>query len=289
MKRLFEPVLFDHTSLTWDYGLVTERDFKGYYHWHQCCEIVLVHGGEGSIVLNRQAYDIHRGMFFFFQPFQLHHIHAEVSPACPYSRSIFYLNPLLVEEELHAYPKRHALFQSLWKAPGVGHAYDLGHHTEAMEWIYASYDQARSKGRGENTEEITLLLLQILGCLDMAAPQLHTAAGPEVAAGGSLRYSETIMRWLEKHYQEEVSLDRLAEETHLSKAYVSRVFRKETGSSLTDYLTARRIKEACKLLQTTDMPVELIGGRVGIPNSSYFIQLFKRQVGTTPLQYRLQL
>jgi YesN/AraC family two-component response regulator len=94
------------------------------------------------------------------------------------------------------------------------------------------------------------------------------------------------MRWIEEHYREEISLETLAEETHLSKFYVSRIFREETGSSITDYLTARRIKQACRLLQTTDLSVEQIGIRVGYPNASYFIQLFKKVVGVTPLKYR---
>ncbi|MNI97083.1 Arabinose operon regulatory protein [compost metagenome] len=73
---------------------------------------------------------------------------------------------------------------------------------------------------------------------------------------------------------------------HLSKSYVSRIFHQETGSRLVDYLTARRIKQACRLLSTTDLPVERIGITVGFPNASYFNQLFKKSLGTTPLKYR---
>ncbi|QTH43087.1 helix-turn-helix transcriptional regulator [Cohnella sp. LGH] len=57
-----------------------------------------------------------------------------------------------------------------------------------------------------------------------------------------LRYSEQIMRWIEEHFAEAVSLERIAEEMHLSRFYVSRVFRAETGSSLSDYLAARRMR-----------------------------------------------
>jgi len=67
---------------------------------------------------------------------------------------------------------------------------------------------------------------------------------------------------------------------------VSRIFRQETGSSITDYLTARRIKQACRLLQTTSLPVDRVGIEVGLPNMSYFIQLFKKVTGVTPLKFR---
>ncbi|MHA7581870.1 AraC family ligand binding domain-containing protein [Paenibacillus vandeheii] len=49
------------------------NDFKGYYHWHQCGEILHVHEGHGIVVLNNHTYPIHKGMLCFFQPYQLHH------------------------------------------------------------------------------------------------------------------------------------------------------------------------------------------------------------------------
>lgn len=93
------------------------------------------------------------------------------------------------------------------------------------------------------------------------------------------------MQWIEAHYADQVSLDDLAEALHLSKFYVSRVFSQETGSSITDYITTRRIKQACRLLQTTILPIEHIN-EIGFPNASYFIRLFKHVVGMTPLKYR---
>lgn len=288
MNRLFEPVYFESNSLFWDYKIRIDHDFKGYYHWHQCCEILFVHEGQGTVVVNQQTYDIRRGMFFFFHPYQLHQVQADVSPERPYIRSIFYIDPLLVERQLQAFPNRHALFAALWQGKDKNHAYDLHLQVEVMEWIYELYEHARGKGKTEYSEETTMLLLQILSCLSRAEPFMNKQVS-KVIERRTLRYSETVMRWIEDHYQEEVSLERLAEETHLSKNYVSRIFHQETGSSVTDYLTARRIKEGCRLLETTTLPVEEIGIRIGFSNASYFVQLFKRVVGTTPLQYRNKL
>jgi AraC-like DNA-binding protein len=288
MNRLFEPVYFEPNSLFWDYKIRNDHDFKGYYHWHQCCEILFVHEGQGTVVVNQQTYDIRRGMFFFFHPYQLHQIHADVSPERPYIRSIFYIDPLLVERQLRAFPNRHTLFAALWQGKDKNHAYDLHFQAEIMEWIYELYEKARGKGKTEYSEESTMLLLQILSCLSIEKPFKNEQVS-KVMERRTLRYSETIMRWIEDHFQEEVSLEHLAEETHLSKNYVSRIFHQETGSSITDYLTARRIKEGCRLLETTTLPVEEIGIRIGFSNVSYFVQLFKKVVGTTPLQYRNKL
>jgi AraC-like DNA-binding protein len=282
MNRLFEPVPFDHRDLIWHYRSRSEHEYKGYYHWHQCCELFFVHEGHGKIVLNRHSYDIKRGMFFFFQPYQLHHMYAEVSPEQPFERSIFYFDPNVIEKQLLAFPKKLALFTTLCQDRATNHAYDLSEHANMLEWIYARYDSHHTDRAG-GFEDIVLLILQVLGCLELV---MSDTKQPPSSTAGASRYSEKIMRWIEAHHDEEVSLKRIAEETHLSAGYISRLFREETGSNITDYLTARRMQHACRLLETTDLSVELIGNQVGIPNASYFIQLFKREVGTTPYKYR---
>ncbi|MEK4851700.1 AraC family transcriptional regulator [Paenibacillus sp. FSL H7-0756] len=282
MKQLFEPVLFDNRqSLIWDYRIYTDDHYKGYYHWHQCCEIMFVHRGQGSIVVNQQMYDIRPGMLFFFQPYQLHRIYSEVSAERPFVRTIFYLDPHTAEQLLQGFPKRKAVFSALWQGNNPSCGFDLSDRMETMEWICANYNQCRSKSTGEETEDISMLLLQLLSCLGTGEQSLIHAGDKR-----QLRYSEQIMNWIEAHYHEEISLEQLAAETHLSKSYVSRIFHQETGGRLVDYLTARRLKQACRLLETTDLTVERIGSAVGFPNPSYFNQLFKRVLGLSPLQYR---
>ncbi|MGN7760272.1 helix-turn-helix domain-containing protein [Paenibacillus sp. 22594] len=282
MKQLFEPVIFaDHKSLIWDYQIYTDDYYKGYYHWHQCCEVMFVHSGQGNVVVNQQMYDIRSGMLFFFQPYQLHRIYSEVSPECPFMRTIFYIDPHTAENLLQGFAKRKAIFSALWQGKNSYCGFDLGGSAEAVEWNYKNYNLCRNSAMEEDPEDITMMLLQLLSCLGTGENSLIQ---PEERR--NLRYSEQIMNWIEEHYQEEVNLAQLAAETHLSKSYVSRVFHQETGGRLVDYLTARRIKQACRLLATTDMPVEQIGITVGFPNASYFNQLFKRVLGTTPLKYR---
>ncbi|WP_284638436.1 AraC family transcriptional regulator [Paenibacillus silviterrae] len=286
MNRLFEPVALAPSSIFWDYDIRTEHNFRGYYHFHQCCEFVLVHEGKGTVVVNQHTFDIKRGRFFLFPPYQLHQIYAEVSPERPYVRSIFYADPLLAEKLLRSFPSRLARFEALWQSSNRAHVFDLNNRTGMMESIFEQYDEAKQRGKGDDLEELTMLLLQIIHTLPESVPTAGEKPGLQPQDRRALRYSETLMRWIEEHYHEEVSLERLAEETHLSPNYISRIFRQETGSSITDYLTARRMKQACRLLETTTLSVEQIARNIGVANSSYFIQLFKRVVGTTPLKYR---
>lgn len=285
MNFLFDPVKFENDTFLWTHGVKTNTAFPGYYHWHQCMEMLFVHEGEGTVIVNQHTYEMRRGMLFMFQPFQLHKVFANVSPEKPYKRSIAFFDPSVTADSLSPFPLRHGLFMKLWQGRSIGPAFDLAVEVERLESIYASYDYMVKQGKGQEQEEVAMLLLQLMGCIH-AAREGEQAGGVTASGLRPLRYSEQIMQWIEAHYAEEVSLDQLAERLHLSKFYVSRVFHEETGSHITDYLTARRIKQACRLLQSTVQSIEHVGIEVGYPNVSYFIHMFKKVVGTTPLKYR---
>ncbi|MDQ0111897.1 AraC family transcriptional regulator [Paenibacillus harenae] len=287
MNFLFEPVRFEDKHLSWSGRTRSEKDYPGYYHWHQCTEILFVHQGVGSIIVDQRTYELRRGMLFVFQPFQLHKIYADVAPDEPFERTILYVDPSQTEEALRPFPKRHALFHKLWQGQDIRTVFDMQEETGRLEAIFGSYGNLDARRREYDTEEITMLLLQLMGCIAAVRDgEEARATATDRGIERKSRYSEQIMQWIEAHYAEEVTLEQLAELLHLSKYYVSRVFREETGSHITDYLTVRRIKQACRLLQTTVYSVERIGMDVGYPNASYFINTFKRVVGTTPLKYR---
>lgn len=80
--------------------------------------------------------------------------------------------------------------------------------------------------------------------------------------------------------------DELAAMVHISPNYLGRIFKRETGMSLTDYIIKRRITVAKQLLAKTSLSITRVSERVGITYSSYFTRLFKEQVGMTPQEYR---
>lgn len=78
----------------------------------------------------------------------------------------------------------------------------------------------------------------------------------------------------------------LAKSQGITLGYLSAVFRKETGKTLSCYILERRIEYAEYLLSTTDLQIQTISLHCGIMDAQYFSKLFKRLVGTTPMQYR---
>ena len=72
----------------------------------------------------------------------------------------------------------------------------------------------------------------------------------------------------------------------VSEEYLSAQFKKETGSTLTEYVNGKRIKHAVSLLNTTSLQIQAIAQYCGIPDVNYFTKTFKKYIGTTPKEYR---
>jgi len=99
------------------------------------------------------------------------------------------------------------------------------------------------------------------------------------------RISE-IVRYINDHYMEELSLYLLAEKFYVSPYYLSRSFKEATGFTFVEYVNSVRIKEAKKLLERSSMKVQLISKKVGFGSITHFGRVFKSVTGNAPLYYR---
>lgn len=93
-------------------------------------------------------------------------------------------------------------------------------------------------------------------------------------------------RYILMHIQENIYVEEIAAQVHLNAQYLMRLFRKETGLSILEYITEERIKLAKALLIETDYPINRVADNVGYGNYSYFTKIFKKNVGQTPVAFR---
>ncbi|WP_438446135.1 AraC family transcriptional regulator [Gorillibacterium sp. sgz5001074] len=98
--------------------------------------------------------------------------------------------------------------------------------------------------------------------------------------------SETILDRIHKQFDTALTIEQLAAELHYNANYLSSVFRKETGQTFSDYLSAFRFTMAKKWLIETDMTVKDIAEKLQYQNSQNFIRSFRKQEDMTPGQYR---
>jgi AraC-like DNA-binding protein len=95
-----------------------------------------------------------------------------------------------------------------------------------------------------------------------------------------------VIRYIDEHYADPISLSTAAERFAFSKPYLSRFFHEETGLTFTDYLNQIRIKQAIRLLKDFRLSIQILSQQVGFQTPAYFSRVFKRQMGVTPQEYR---
>lgn len=95
-----------------------------------------------------------------------------------------------------------------------------------------------------------------------------------------------IKNYIHKEYRRDLSLIDVAQAVGLAPAYVSHVFKKETGKGIVEYVAEEKMKYAKMLLKDKSMKVVQVARSCGYENQSYFNKLFKAHYGVTPTQYR---
>ena len=83
-----------------------------------------------------------------------------------------------------------------------------------------------------------------------------------------------------------VTLSSTARYFHYSECYLSRLISRQLGMSFSQLLQTIRLEKSCELLMNTDIKITELCERIGYDNESYYIQLFRKTYGVTPLQYR---
>lgn len=95
------------------------------------------------------------------------------------------------------------------------------------------------------------------------------------------------VRFIDEHFTEDnLSLNRVAQQVNISPNYLSAVFSQEKGKTLTEYVTERRMERAKELLRTTDKRSGEVAFEVGYRDPHYFSFIFKKTQGCTPRDYR---
>jgi len=143
-----------------------------------------------------------------------------------------------------------------------------------------SSDFARRIEAVSNTESASRLILEMSrGYCRLVKDQKDAHYSPAV---------QKAVIYIEDHISSPLSLHLVAEQLSLSPAYLSALFKKETGKTITDHVTEKRMKLASGLLVTTRLQVQAVAQRCGILDVNYFSKIFKKYHSLTPKQYREQ-
>lgn len=264
----------------------SHANYKGVFHAHEGLEFTYIHQGTGHVVYEQRIYEVKPGALFFFQPFELHNFHIELDRSAPYIRSCIVMEPATFNSYLQHFPSLQDFLTYLWKGkPSDRVIYDLREN----DLLISIFSRIQEKFENNCVRQVLHEDMAICMAFFLEYLRSHWPEQTEIKAPANLRtltHVEPAMQWIEQHFSEEFKLDSLANSLHLTPTYISALFQQHTGINITEYLTAKRIKHACLLLKSEELPIWEIGQRVGLENASYFCRMFKKHTGLSPNRYR---
>lgn len=111
--------------------------------------------------------------------------------------------------------------------------------------------------------------------------------GERFHTGALYYYVKKALEYIETYYNNNITVEDVAEYAGVHFSYLQKIFKQNTGSSVMNYVNKVRIKRACSLLLNSDMPIEKIAPEVGFNSRQNFLYTFKGIMGVTPREYRL--
>lgn len=118
---------------------------------------------------------------------------------------------------------------------------------------------------------------------------IHTIESYLEATVSETSQVKSMKHYVDQHFTEEISLNLLSDLFFIDSDYASRLFKKEYGISIKNYIINKRIEAAKELLSSTALPINIVAINVGYENYSYFTRLFKKVTNVTPIEFRSQI
>ncbi len=250
-------------------------------HWHNDMEIIYIKKGQGKIWVELTPYLVHAGDIIFIYPGQLHSIEQLSDASVEYENIIFQLNLLmtsgtdLCSEQFFAPLLRGKISLPAYISRETPFYKKIAHCLDQLDQLSGSDTPFRFLG----IKSALFLLFYLLLChFQDNAPIRHHSR--------SLDNVKTIIKHVETHYQEKLSIPDMASLCGFSCSHFMKFFKQHIGMSFTSYLNDYRLTMAARMLTVSQDTVASVAEVCGFENLSYFNRLFRRKFGVTPMQYR---
>lgn len=108
-------------------------------------------------------------------------------------------------------------------------------------------------------------------------------------SGGNLWYIRRAQEYINHHFVFNIRIDEIAKFVGVSKAYLQRIYRAYTGTTILKAINTIRVERAKQMLMSSNLSVKQVGEQSGFRNNQHFIYEFKETTGVTPSEYRKRL
>lgn len=243
-------------------------DWHSVQHTHNCSELFYVIEGQGQFLIENQTYPVSAYDLVIVNPNVYHtEVSLNASPLKYIVLGVEGLELAAVDEEDNT---NFCIINF------------KNHRENILLCLQNMLSEIEKKHTGY--EIVCQDLMEILIVLLGRQTNFSTILAP--VSKKTSRLCGSTKRYIDAHYQENITLDQLAEVSHVSKYHLAHAFTEEYGISPINYLISKRISEAEHLLKTTDFSLSLISNTTGFSSSSYFAQIFRKQKGMSPTEFR---
>lgn len=275
---MYHTIKFNNTMLPVVNGCNVCVAPEPFYHADRILDFhVLLYVLEGTIYVTEEGidYEVHAGELLFLKKGKRHFGKTEISKGTRWYFVHFYfeeqesLQEFTVEERTI---EQGEILQSAIQLPKK-----LSHmeNTEIIQKFAALVEYFHSNDMQKRWYMNTKLaeLLSLIAFYGQTSPKKKS-------------FSEQICDYLNEHVREAFSTKELEQNFYLSYKHMAAVFKREKGMTMQQYHTNLRMQEACKLLQSTLIPVGEISAGLGYSDMLYFSRCFHRFAGMSPTTYR---
>ncbi len=270
------------------YHSVMSRNVLGFtnWHWHKEMQLCVVTFGSIEFIVSQRRFLLQKGQGIFINSGFLHTAKPTGNPdssylclnfhpklLCFFDGSIFQQNYVLPYRDLPAFSAILMDEQEPWQHRILESVQNICQLTDKQPFAY-EYECALLLG------EIWLKLIRN-----------HSVQVDKLSARNSLENQrlQTILDYINVHHGESFTIADVAAQAALSASECCRFFKKMTGETIFSYVQMFRLSKGAQLLRSTDGSISEIAYSVGFGSSSYFIEVFRKYMHTTPLQYRKHL
>ena len=259
-----------------DFRLFHLNDAQGTkvdYHYHDFCKLLLLRSGGGGYMVNGQRYTLEPGDMVLVGSHIIHR--PEFEPGVPYERIILYISPEFLQKSSLPDCNLEDVFSGT-----AGHILRPSKQRRQLYDALCIRLEQELAGKGYGHQILsTSLLLQILTEVgrDIHSPEAEL---PKPQTSENSRILD-ILRYIDAHLTEDLSIDALSEQFYISKFHMMRLFRQEVGQTIHNYLCDRRLIHARDLINQGLSATESCF-RSGFRSYSSFTRSYSKRFGTTP-------
>lgn len=265
-----------------------DENFAVPLHNHDFLEIALVAEGSGFHHIGERVHKVKKGELCIIPIGVPHVFRPSAADTAKHPLAVYncVISPRLLQQLNASFTDKAVadFILSLLRDEGPG--YTLQDHGDELDKLFQALHREYAFRQSGSVDYLHALVVQLL----ITIHRLVIAESPEDIA----QQTQTVpfihvLRFLDRHIDQEITMDRLAQVSGYSERHLQRLFRLHTGQSLRRYRQNRRIEKSCELIRNTDLKIGSVAERVGYKDIDTFTSLFKRCTGKTPSEYRKEI